>query len=184
MKDVLETARCRLRDFEEQDLVTFARYRADPEVARYQSWSGYSLADAERLYAQQQKTPFGAAESWHQIAIVDKRSDALVGDCAVHFLGEHEVEIGFTLAPEWQGQGLAREAVRALLTYLFGKLGKRRVLAVTDAENRPAQELLLTLGFFEDESRRQQVTFKGRPAVEYLYVLPLDQFRSRTQSRS
>ena len=184
MKDVLETRRCRLRDLQEQDLVTFARYRADPDVARYQSWSAYSLADAERLYARQQKTPFGEPESWHQIAIVDKQSDALMGDCAVHFLKADEVEIGFTLAPEWQGMGLGREAVLALLTYLFGKLGKRQVLAVTDAENRPAQELLLTLGFFEDESARRQVTFKGRPGEEYLFVLPLDQFRSRTQSRS
>ncbi len=184
MQDVLETARCRLRDFEEQDLVTFARYRADPAIARYQSWSGYSLADAERLYARQQKTPFGEPGSWYQIAIADRESDALLGDCALHFLGADEVEIGFTLAPEQQGKGLAREAVRALLTHLFSKLGKRRVLAVTDAENKPAQELLLTLGFFEDESRRQQVTFKGKPGVEWRYVLTLDQFRSRTQSRS
>ena len=184
MKDVLETARCRLRDIQEQDLVTFARYRADPEVARYQSWSDYSLADAERLYARQQKTPFGEAETWYQIAIADKQSDALLGDCSLHFLGEHEVEIGFTLAPEQQGRGFAREAVTSLLTYLFGKLGKQRVLAVTDAENKPAQELLLTLGFFEDGSERRQVTFKGRPGKEYLYVLPLEQFRSRTQSRS
>lgn len=184
MKDVLETARCRLRDFQQQDLVAFARYRADPEVARYQSWSDYSLDDAERLYDKQQKTPFGEPGTWYQIAIADKQSDALLGDCALYFLNEDEVEIGFTLAPEHQGRGLAREAVTSLLTYLFGKLGMWRVLAVTDAENKSAQELLLTLGFFEDESERRQVTFKGRPGEEWLYVLPLEQFRSRTQSRS
>lgn len=39
------------------------------------------------------------------------------------------VEIGFTIVPEHQGRGYAREAVSLLLRYLFGQLAKHRVTA-------------------------------------------------------
>src|ERR1051325_2615053 len=134
--------RCRLREFREEDLREFARYRALPEVARYQSWEQYTLADAERLYADQLKTPFGQAGSWYQGGVAEKGRDALVGDCALHFLEDgQQMEIGFTLAPERQGRGLAREAVTLLLRHLFGTMQKHRVIAVTDAENVSARKL-------------------------------------------
>src|SRR5690348_17956625 len=111
-----EGPRCRLRAFAERDLAEFARYRALPEVARYQSWEQYTLEDARRLYSKQQDATYGAAGSWHQVAIADRTSDALMGDCALHFLDDGQgLEIGFTLAPERQGHGLAREAVGLLL---------------------------------------------------------------------
>ena len=156
----------RLREFEERDLAEFARYRALPEVARYQSWDRYALEDAQRLYAAQQSVRFGTPGSWHQVAIADKASDALIGDCALHFLEDgQELEIGFTLAPERQGKGLAVEAVGLLLNHAFGAMGKRRVLAITDAENVSAQKLLEALGFRREAVR--DVVFKGKAGKEF-----------------
>lgn len=45
-----------------------------------------------------------------QIGIELKETDSLVGDIGVHTRGEdsRQVEIGVTLAPEFQGRGLAR----------------------------------------------------------------------------
>ena len=178
MQDVLETARCRLRDFAERDLPAFVRYRATPEVAHFQSWSSYTLEDAQRLYAAQRVTPFGKAGSWYQVAIAGKDDDRLIGDCALHFLEDGwQVEIGFTLAPEYQGKGLAREAVTALLEYVFGKLGKHRVIAVTDAENHSAQKLLRGLGFRQEAHYRQNIFFKGKWGDECLFALLAEEFR-------
>jgi RimJ/RimL family protein N-acetyltransferase len=162
---ILEGERIRLREFAERDLVEFARYRADPEVACYQSWDAYTLEDAKRLYAAQIAARFGTLGSWHQLAIADKGSDALLGDCALHFRDEEELEIGFTLAPARQGQGLAREAVGLLL----GHMPQPRILAVTDAENLAAQKLLVDLGFREEQKRA--VVFKGRPGSERLFAI-------------
>lgn len=155
-----------MRPFAERDLAEFARYRALPEVARYQSWEQYTLADAQRLYAAQADGVYGAPQSWHQVAIADKASDALMGDCALHFLeSSDELEIGFTLAPEWQDRGLAREAVNLLLDHAFGAMRKRRVLAVTDAENVPAHKLLEASGFRREAAR--DVLFKGKEGKEF-----------------
>ena len=166
----LEGSRVRLRQFEERDLAEFARYRALPEVARYQSWESYTLEDAKRLYAKQQGA-YGAPGSWHQVAIADTANDSLLGDCALHFLEDgQELEIGFTLAPEHQGRGLAREAVSLLLDHAFAAMKLRRVLTKTDAENLPAQKLLLALGFRKEAER--EVLFKGKQGREFDFVRP------------
>jgi len=165
----LEGNRVCLREFTECDLGEFARYRALPEVARYQSWERYTLEDAQRLYEKQLVSPYGAPGSWHQVAIADKASDALLGDCALHFLDDGlELEIGFTLAPERQGRGLAREAVGLLLDHAFGAMRMRRVLAITDAENLPAHKLLEALGFRKEAVR--DVVFKRKQGSEWIFM--------------
>ncbi|HEY1772543.1 MAG TPA: GNAT family N-acetyltransferase [Gammaproteobacteria bacterium] len=164
MFSTIESKRVRLREFAERDLTEFARYRAHPDVARYQSWESFTLDDARRLYAKQQETVFGTMGSWHQIAIADKASDALMGDCALHFRSAEELEIGFTLAPEQQGKGLAREAVDLLLS----QITRPRVLAVADAENVAAHKLLLALGFRKHAER--DVIFKDKPGKEFDFV--------------
>lgn len=173
--------RCRLRVFSESDLETFAAYRVDPAVARFQSWSSYSLDDAQRLYADLTRTAFDTPDTWFQLAIADRRDDALLGDCALHFLEDgRQVEIGFTLSPAHQGKGLAKEALTLLLDYLFGTLGKHRVIAVTDAENHPARHLLQSLGFRQEAHFVQNILFKGRWGDECLFACLASEWQERT----
>lgn len=167
----LDGERVRLRAFAERDLPEFARYRANPGVARHQSWDSYTLEDAKRLYDAQMNGTYAALGSWYQVAIADKNSDALIGDCALHFLESgQELEIGFTLAPELQGKGLALEAIGLLLNHVFGAMRMRRVHAITDAENASAQKLLEALGFRKEAVR--DVIFKGKPGKEFDFVRP------------
>jgi RimJ/RimL family protein N-acetyltransferase len=172
--------RCKLRLFTEQDLPVFAGYRADVSVARFQSWSSYSLDDAKRLYASLASTVFGVPDTWYQIAIAARQDDSLLGDCALHFLEDsQQVEIGFTLAPQHQGKGLAREAVTLLLDYVFAGLGKHRVVAITDAENHPAKRLLLGLGFRQEAYFVKNVFFKGRWGDECLFACLASEWQAK-----
>ena len=167
----LLSQRCRLRYFSERDLPIFTRYRGEPAVARFQSWSSYSLEDAQQLYQTLAKTAFGKPGTWFQIAIADKQSDSLLGDCALHFLDDdRQVEIGFSLAPEHQGQGLAQEVVTRLLDYVFTEMGKHRVIAITDAVNTPAKKLLRNLGFRQEAHYIKNIFFKGRWSDECLFA--------------
>lgn len=175
----LESERCRLRHFTEADLPAFARYRAVPDVARFQSWSDYSLEDAQQLYATLLRTSFGKPGTWYQLAIADKRDDALLGDCAVHFLeDDRQLEIGFTLAPEHQGQGLAGEALSVLLDHVFKVMNKHRVIAITDARNQAARKLLLRLGFRQEAHYVQNVFFKGEWGDECLFACLAREWRA------
>jgi RimJ/RimL family protein N-acetyltransferase len=55
-------------------------------------------------------------------------------------------EIGYLLARDAWGQGLARAAVAVLIDWLFAQ-GRRRVCADTDPDNRASNALLTRLGF-------------------------------------
>lgn len=177
----LACPRCVLRDFREEDLPVFSAYRSDPLVARYQSWSPpFTLEDARAFHETLRATPFGAPGTWYQIAIADPTTDALLGDCAVHFLEDGmQAEIGFTMAREHQGRGLMREAVSALLDHLFGELGKHRVIAVTDARNDGAIRLLSGLGFRREGHFLQNVFFKGAWGDEMLFACLASERRER-----
>lgn len=164
------TARFRLRRLTEQDLPIFARYRGDPDVARYQSWSTYGMADAVRFHESQQAVELGTLGTWYQIGIAERDSDTLVGDCALHFVDADQVEIGFTLAREHQGRGIMREAVSALLDSVFGSLGKHRAIALTDARNTRAAKLLDSLGFRREAHFVESTFFKGAWGDELLYA--------------
>jgi RimJ/RimL family protein N-acetyltransferase len=169
---VLATPRCRLRPFQEADLPTFAAYRAHPAVAALQSWDeSYTLADAQRLWQAMCAEPVGLAGQWLQLALARQDDDDLVGDLALHFLGERQFEIGFSLAPGHQGQGYGLEGLRALLAHLFTTHDAHRVVALTDLRNIPAARLLRRAGFREEGCQREATWFKGGWCDELLFAL-------------
>ena len=115
------TARLAARSFFSGDLDAFVAYRADPEVARYQGWSDYTVEEGRALIDAMANVTHGAPGEWYQFAL-ESADAALVGDVALKVSGEPgEAELGFTLAPEHQGKrlrrrggsGLARLCVRS-----------------------------------------------------------------------
>lgn len=143
------TDRLVLRRFREQDAEAFAAYRSDPEVARHQSWSApYPLEAARAFVAEMSGAPADVPGEWFQVAVSLTEQGPPVGDVAFS-PREHEpriVEIGFTVAPGFQGRGFGTEAVTALLDVLFGRLGKHRVTASCDLRNTASRRLLERVG--------------------------------------
>ena len=168
---VLRTENFVIRAFERKDLQVFAEYRSQEEVAKYQSWTSFTFQDAIELFESMDYSTFGAHGNWYQLAVVMPQIDELVGDVAIHFIDEDQVEVGFTVSPQHQGKSVATEAVSAVLGYIFGELGKHRVIAITDAENTAASRLLEKLGFRREGHFIQNIFFKGAWGDEYQYAL-------------
>ena len=143
-----DTPRLRARPFREADLEAFVAYRRHPEVERYQGWSDYTTAEGRALIASMQGIRPGAPGQWYQFALEERSGVALVGDLALKVSESdlREAEVGFTLAPAYQGLGYGTEALRALLGFAVRTVGLRRVVAVTDALNAPAAALLERVG--------------------------------------
>ncbi|MBT1443693.1 GNAT family N-acetyltransferase [Shewanella sp. JM162201] len=180
---VLRGQRIQLRALAQRDLPAFTAYRCHPDVARYQSWTDYDAVRAQQLLDNQQNSDFGAPDSWFQLAICDT-NDALIGDLALHFLDNNQLEIGFTLAPAHQGKGYAAEAVRCLLSWFFEEDGNssyenssvekpkgHRVSATCDTENHASYQLLERLGFRREAHFVENIFFKGAWGSEYQYAL-------------
>jgi RimJ/RimL family protein N-acetyltransferase len=80
-------------------------------------------------------------------------------------------EIGYSLSPAHRGQGLASEAVAALVGYALDQRGKDEVMAWTDTRNDASIALLQRLGFLLDPASRQRTLFKGAWCDEDRYVM-------------
>jgi RimJ/RimL family protein N-acetyltransferase len=125
-------------------------YRRDPTVARFQGWGVIDPGEIERdLAAMQGRTPCDVPGPWFQLAVVERATGAIAGDLGVRVLGEapDTVEIGYTIAPVYQGQGYATEAVCATCDWLLRTRGLARVIAMVDGRNAPSIAVVENAGF-------------------------------------
>ena len=177
----LRSSRLCLRRLRPEDAAAIAGYRSLPEVARFQSWDSFGLADAVALIDAQAVVVPDTPGTWLQLALVSVESAAVIGDCGLHFREDdsRQVEVGITLAPAHQGRGLAAEALGSVLDFVFGRLGKHRVSALTDAENHAAAGLLRRLGFRQEAHHVEHVWFKGAWGSEYVFALLLREWQER-----
>lgn len=168
--------RVRLRPLEMTDAPRIAAYRSHPDVARLQSWTTYTLADAEALCRTMQGRAIDTPGTWFQMAIVRIDSGEMIGDCGLYFPGAKEpghgteIEIGITLASDHQGQGLASDAIAAIAALAFGPLARSSIRATVDARNAAARALLERSGFKPVPGGVKRVMFKGEWCDEIDYV--------------
>lgn len=162
-----------LRRLRVEDLHAFQAYRTDAELGRYQGWSAMSDAVALVFLDEMAKSPLFSPGHWAQIAIAEPQSLALLGDIGLYLAADaRHVEIGFTLARNAQGRGLATAAVREALQLIFSCTAVEQVLAITDARNQASIALLERVGMRKIDERT--VEFRGEECVEYIFVLPRD----------
>jgi RimJ/RimL family protein N-acetyltransferase len=142
----ITTDRLLLRRLEINDRDDFFRYRSLPEIYKYQSFMPKNVAEVDDFIRNNQSNS-NIANTWFQLAIVNKNEEMLIGDIGIHFLEDNaQIEIGYTLAPSYQGQGYAIEALKAVINYLFFDLKKHRISASVDPNNTKSIRLLEKLG--------------------------------------
>lgn len=168
---IFSSARLIARRFGPRDLSPFVAMRNDPEVARYQSWVGYSEDEGRRFLEElAQRNP--GEPGWFHFALAHKETGEFVGDCGLDILA-HEprlARIGYTIArPHWN-TGLATEAVRALVDYAFSTFPLHRITASADPRNCASCRVLEKAGFVKEGIFRQSEWFKGEWADDVLYA--------------
>ena len=104
--------------------------------------------DTLALIAGMARRPAPDAAGWQQFAVLARADGRFLGDIGVNFdtPRNRQAEIGFAFSPVARGQGLAFEAVSAIVAQLFAA-GRHRLIAQTDMRNLPTQRLLERLRF-------------------------------------
>lgn len=145
----------------EQDIDVFVRYRQDPGVARYQSWSpDYATEHARALVAEQAGQDFPRVGQWMQFAV--RVAGQTVGDVAVHAVADQPdtYELGVTIAPWQHRTGYAAEALRAVTDHLMTVRKAHRVYATCDHRNDAVIALLRRVGLRHEATLREADWFK------------------------
>lgn len=144
----LPTERLCLRTLTRADAPALLALYADPRVMRHWSHAPWtSLAQAHAAIAEA-RTDRAAGQALH-LAIVTRPHGVLAGSCALFDIapGGRRAMLGYLLAPAYWGQGLAREALQALIGHGFGRMELQRIDAEVDPGNDASQALLARLGF-------------------------------------
>lgn len=166
----MRTERLMLRPFRPDDAEAFARYRSHDDIARYQDWDlPFTVEAARALIAEQADVRWPASGGWLQVAL--EHEGALAGDVGIGWSADgRRVTIGYTLAPELHGRGLATEAVEAVVDRLLAE-GVRRIDATLDPANIASMRLLEGLGFEYEGLLAGAAFVRGQWLDDVLYGL-------------
>ena len=170
----LVSERLILRRFRRGDAASLAAYRTVPEVARFQGWEApYSPERAEQFIRALEAADPDTPGAWFQFAVTARPDAGLLGDCGtgVSLDDPRQVEIGFTIAPDHQGNGYATEAVRRLLDYWFCERGKHRATASCDARNAASARVLRRAGFRPEGYLRESTWANGEWTDDLLFAV-------------
>ncbi len=167
------TERLALRGLETSDAQRIFEYRSRPEVSRFQTWGTQSPDEIESCISGLSAIEPGLPGSWYQIGVALRSSGKLVGDCGFHVLKAEppQAELGVALAPEYQSQGHATEALRALLQYLLVTLGKHRAFGSVDPRNVRSIRLMQRVGMREEAHFVKSLWFKGEWVDDMIFAV-------------
>ena len=149
---MIETERLILREWREGDREPFARMNADPRVMEFFPAvlsREESEATADRIEVHFREHGFGP------FAIELRESGQFIGftglirvPFSAHFTPA--VEVGWRLAVEFWGRGLATEAARAAVTYGFDRLRLEEIVSMTVPANVRSRRVMEKLGMRRD----------------------------------
>ena len=143
---LFETPRLRCRRWTADDVDAVYALYSDPQAVRWVGDGPRSTPEACRTWMDVTARNY-AQRGYGMFALEARDSGRLVGFCGlVHPGGQPEPEIKYAFLPAVWGQGLAGEAVPALLAYGARVHGLQRIVATVAPENVVSQKVLTRAG--------------------------------------
>lgn len=129
-------------------------FRGDPYVQRFNGPVYESVAEAEALIHELHDEYFNRTGICWGVTL--KNEDKVIGLFGIHHWSRHHcrAEIGYDMNRNYWGQGLATEAIQAMLRFGFAQMNLNRMYAGTIADNRESVRLLERLGFVREGTKR------------------------------
>jgi RimJ/RimL family protein N-acetyltransferase len=147
-----------LRQWADEDAAEIMRCCSDPLVPRYIPIipMPYSLSDAEQ-FIERSRTPSDELN-----LAVAGHSGELFGAIGVSIQSDSGIaEIGYWLAPEARGRGLATRALRLLSVWTLRETDIARLQLQTDVENLASQAVATRAGFTREAVLRAYMDNRG-----------------------
>ncbi len=158
----LETPRLHLRMFRDSDFPVYETWCANIDVMRFLGGRTLNRIEAWRQMA----FILGHWElrGYGYYAVEEKDTGNLVGRVGfTDQAGWPGFELGWTIAPEYQGRGIATEAARILLHYAFAELERPHVISLIHPDNTPSRRVAEKLG----EKVEGETEVFGMPVLIY-----------------
>lgn len=174
---LLAGERLRFRELREPDLPHLSAWWNDP---------AQGVLQQDRVAARPEDYVAGLFRTWSKnesssgfgYSIVNP-GERLIGHISVWGISvpERIATMAIIIGPEFQNQGLGREALRLGLRIVFGEMGAHKTELQTWAYNARAIHLYTSLGFVEEGRRRAAVYHRGAFHDQVLLGLLEEEYR-------
>lgn len=159
--------RVSLRRLTVEDLNHFYVWASDLEVARSMTWEAYThLEEAEKFL-----NHIVAHHPWFKAICLD---GVPIGSITLtQGKGAHacRAEIGFVIAKQYWGKGIATLALKEAINLGFDDLKIKRIEAFVDPDNIASQKVLLKAGMQLDGLLKNYTLFKEKIRDRYLFSI-------------
>ncbi|MEQ2528394.1 GNAT family protein [Bacillaceae bacterium CLA-AA-H227] len=176
---VLETKRLILRKVTKEDAEDMLKYLSDEVVMKYYGLEPFKTIDDAMDEISWYLSLF-ENKTGNRWGITLKGKGAMIGSCGFHNkVSQHSrTEIGFELSREYWGEGIASEAIKAILQYGFEHMELNRIEALIEPPNLPSQKLVEKQGFVREGLLRQYEYTSGKFDDLYMYSMLKRDFES------
>ncbi len=164
----IETARLILRGHRGSDFQSLSEMWAHPDVVKH--ITGVPSTESHSWARLLNYTGHWAQMGFGYWAVIEKQSGRYIGDIGMaDFKRKIEPsmqgrpEMGWILAPPFQGKGFAFEALQAVITWGRKNLKPTSFVCIIDPENQASIRLALKLGF----RQIAETTFLDKPTRMY-----------------
>lgn len=174
----LETERLLLRRVAPTDVNEIIELRGNPETMKFiprplvtnteEALAHYHLIN--------DKIESNEGINW---AITIKGNPKLIGIMG-HYriqLEHYRSEVGYMILPQFNGQGITAEALKAVLAYGFDDMGLHSVEGVLDAENHGSERVLQKSGFVKEAHFLENECYNGGFRDSLVYSLLKKNFK-------
>lgn len=179
---VIETERLVLRQITKVDAEDILRYLSDKDVMKHYGLEPFqSIEDAlDEISWYQSIVEEKTGIRW---GITLKGEDRVIGSCGfLNIVPQHSrSDIGFELHKDFWGQGIAREAVEAVITYGFEQMNLQRIQALIEPPNSSSQKMVERLGFMKEGLLRSYEFACGKFDDLFMYSLLMQDFENQTE---
>ncbi|HEY5144003.1 MAG TPA: GNAT family protein [Solirubrobacteraceae bacterium] len=179
----IRTDRMRLRILRPDDVDDVLAYQSREDVCRYLIFEPRTHTEvAAKLAIYSAAAVLRADGDFWQLALeLEAEPGKVIGDLyfALASTANCTAEIGWTLHPDFAGQGYMTEAARALLAVAFGALGVHRVRAELDARNAASGALCRRLGMRREAHLVEDLWFKGAWGDTDVYAILATEWTAR-----
>ncbi len=151
----------------------YKSFGSDPDMYKYSGWNPYATPEMAMETVQHF---IGSYEDEHSYSwVMDARgNDVVAGTIGAYDYENGQIEVGFSVAKEWQGRGLATEALRKVLEYLTQNEGISCVTAWCAEENIASKRVLERSGMklVHTEEKGLEVCDRTYDKLIYEYRIP------------
>ncbi len=159
----LETDRLIIRKLIHEDAFDMYSYASRPETARYLLWEPHPSLNYTRDLIHYLQKEYSTG-NYSDFAIIFKENNKMIGTVGFTSFDEKNLcaEVGYVINPDYWHQGIATEALNAILSVAFYDLDAERVEAKYMPENIYSKKVMEKCGMTYEGTARHKMYIKGK----------------------